>query len=87
MSSNQSPSERGRFVMDANEIKQGRWNVYYCVPCRGAIRAHAIEDRPAGHTTRSSTWGAGVATTVRHCTGCGAEDGPWVSAQDVGGGW
>ena len=38
-------------------------------------------------TTKRSDWGPGIPTTMRKCTCCGFEDGPWVSALEVGGCW
>jgi hypothetical protein len=61
--------------------------VYRCTDCTDVGRNHEIVDVEAGATDRTSCWGAGIPTTKRRCTGCGDEDGPWVSAATVGGGW
>lgn len=60
-------------------------NVYDCKVCLAAERSHAIVDVPDGVTGERSIWGVGVAQYIRQCTGCGAYDGPWVKATDVGG--
>ena len=75
------------FVMDPEEIKQGRYNVYFCSQCRAEGKEHRIEERPDGVTSDRSFWGAGIPSFKRVCTGCGSEDGPWVSAALVGGGY
>ncbi len=80
-------TKRGSFSMDWEEAQQGRWNVYRCTDCRSDGRPHQIINVARGRTDACSTWGAGVPAHVRKCTGCGAEDGPWVSANDVGGCW
>ena len=59
----------------------------YCQDCRDAGRNHTVDDKSAGHTNQSSHWGSGVPRTIRVCSGCGAQDGPWVSAELVGGCW
>ncbi len=67
----------------------GRWiiNEYECADCRDAGIQHEVKNVPGPPTTRTSTWGAGIPTTYRECSGCGRKDGPWVSAGIVGGGW
>lgn len=62
-------------------------NVYDCRDCLSAKRKHKVIQVPRGETNRYSTWGAGVPCHVMVCTGCGAENGPWVSCADVGDGW
>jgi hypothetical protein len=62
-------------------------NVNYCTVCRAAGRDHQIVEFASERTTRDSDWGPGLPTTKRRCTNCGFEDGPWVSASIVGGGW
>jgi hypothetical protein len=59
-------------------------NVYDCTVCQKAGRSHQIVEVPAGVTTNHSHWGPGVPRYRRQCSGCGAEDGPWVKATDVG---
>lgn len=63
-------------------------NEYDCVPCKAAGVLHKVEcDVPHGHTDSRSTWGANIPTTRRECMFCHRWDGPWVSADIVGGGW
>jgi hypothetical protein len=64
-----------------------RINTYYCARCKAAGRKHRVVSKPHGQTDRSSTWGSGVPTTRRECTGCHEWDGPWVSSELVGGGY
>ncbi len=73
------------FVMKGYE--KGLCNTYWCTSCHEQGIEHEVIDIPAGHTDNTSQWGSGIARTMRHCTACGHEDGPWVSAGDVGGGW
>jgi hypothetical protein len=63
------------------------WNVYECVNCRDEGKVHEVRDVRHGETDRFSLWGAGFPTTIRQCAGCQRADGPWVSAELVGGGW
>ena len=56
-------------------------NTYYCKPCKDSGIEHEVIKVPGPHTD------SGIPTTLRRCTGCLAEDGPWVSADHVGGGW
>jgi hypothetical protein len=62
-------------------------NTYDCVDCKETGTPHEIVDSPAGTTGEHSHWGSGFPTTKRTCMGCGRTDGPWVSADLVGGGW
>lgn len=63
-------------------------NQYDCASCLDAGKEHAVvKDIHHGHTTRDSNWGAGIPTTIHRCAGCGRWNGPWVSADIVGGGW
>lgn len=62
-------------------------NQYNCRDCSRDGESHEVVHVPGPPTGASSTWGPGLPTTMRHCTRCGAEDGPWVSADIVGGGW
>ncbi len=62
-------------------------NEYDCRECLKAKIPHQVIDVPGLSTDRSSYWGPGLPTTMRHCTNCQAEDGPWVSAELVGGGY
>jgi len=62
-------------------------NKYDCSSCLESGRTHEVIDVAGPFTGPSSCWGSGLPTTKRHCTGCGFEDGPWISAELVGGGW
>ena len=58
-----------------------------CRACTNAGIIHEIVEVEAGLTTRSSCWGAGLPSMKRRCTGCHREDGPWIDADLVGGGY
>lgn len=62
-------------------------NTYDCEQCKAAGIEHEVQSFRCGMTNGLSCWGAGVPTTMRVCSGCGRADGPWVSADLVGGGW
>jgi hypothetical protein len=66
------------FLMDYEISKRCDQNVFYCNTCRHESRAHEIIEIPGPPTGRQSAWGAGLPTVKRYCTGCGAEDGPWL---------
>jgi hypothetical protein len=76
---------RGLFIM--KDYTPDLINTYYCVACKKAGREHEVIEVSGPQTDLSSQWGSGVPTTMRRCSGCGAEDGPWVSSKIVGGGW
>ncbi len=59
-------------------------NTYYCKRCKDAGIEHKVIDIPGPITDDECDFGPGLPTTMRHCTGCSAEDGPWVSAELVG---
>lgn len=61
-------------------------NEYDCVHCRDAGIEHTVRDVAHGHTNGDSPWGSGVPSTRRECSACLRWDGPWVSA-DLVGGW
>jgi hypothetical protein len=63
------------------------WNEYDCKHCKEAGIEHTIRDVPHGVTDKHSDWGEGIPTTRRECSHCKRWDGPWVSAEIVGGGW
>jgi hypothetical protein len=63
------------------------WNQYDCEDCRAKGIPHQVVEVPGRLTTDRSYWGSGLPTTMRECTGCGAQDGPWVSTSLVGDGW
>ena len=62
-------------------------NTYFCDDCKAAGREHDVIDIPGPFTDRRSCWGEGLPTTMRKCTACGHTDGPWISADLVGGGY
>ena len=62
-------------------------NTDHCLDCKEANRQHQVSEIPGPTSTKDSNWGPGLPTTMRLCSGCGFEDGPWVSAELVGGGW
>ncbi len=59
----------------------------YCRDCKQSEQEHEVIKVSDGVTDRYSDWGSGVPTIIHRCTGCGRENGPWVSANVVGGGW
>ena len=61
--------------------------IYDCSNCLADGIEHRIIDIQGPLTDRSSHWGSGLPTTLRQCTACGRQDGPWISADIVGGGW
>jgi hypothetical protein len=62
-------------------------NKYDCSLCKRRSITHEVVTIPGGHTNGNSWCGPGIPTTKRRCTGCGYEDGPWVSSDIVGGCW
>lgn len=78
-------AKKGNFIMKGYTPEL--INTYYCEDCKEAGKEHEIIDVPDSPTTSHSHWGAGVPSHKRRCTGCGAEDGPWVKAEHVGGYW
>ena len=68
------------FVMRANEL-----NVYDCSRCKRKGIAHSVDELPAGYTSNASHWGSGLPKTIRKCSSCGHQDGPWSNADIVGG--
>lgn len=66
------------FLMDYEISKRCDQSVIYCTTCRQESRAHEIIETPGPLTTQLSFWGPGLPTVKRYCTGCGAEDGPWL---------
>jgi hypothetical protein len=61
---------------------------YSCSDCTEKKIHHEVQqDIPGPPTDSRSNWGSGLSTTMRRCTGCQHEDGPWVSAKLVGGYW
>ena len=77
--------KRGNFIMKGMEPEL--INTYWCVECQKMGITHEVIDIPGPATDAACHWGAGLPTTLRHCTGCEAEDGPWVSSKLVGGFW
>ncbi len=74
-----SRPKRGHFVMKGYTAKSV--NRYWCQECKDKKIPHKVVNIPGPGTTSRSCWGSGLPTTKRKCTSCGAEDGPWVSAQ------
>jgi hypothetical protein len=78
---------KGSFTMKVVGGKL-QFNTYDCAACKEAEIPHEVaEGIPHGVTDRWSHWGAGLPTTRRECMTCHRWDGPWVSADIVGGGW
>ena len=78
---------RGRFT---SKQVDGKWlpNEYECLDCKEAGLDHEVKTGvPHGCTDQYSCWGAGIPTTRNECMTCHRWDGPWVSADLVGGGW
>ncbi len=63
------------------------FNKYDCTNCLAAGVAHEVRHVPHGETDRWSDWGPGIPTTRLECSNCKRWNGPWVSADIVGGGW
>lgn len=76
----------GNFITKVRN-KRTLWNEYDCSHCKKAGILNAVVHVPHGHTTNRSDWGSGIAMTRRECVWYGRWDGPWVSADLVGGGW
>lgn len=62
-------------------------NVYECENCKESGYDHRVIDVPGPLTDKRSDWGAGKPTTMRKCTRCGFQDGPWISTDIVGDRW
>lgn len=58
-------------------------NTYDCIACREAGLEHEVIYVDHGVTDDTCRYGAGIPRTMRRCTTCGVEDGPWVSSQYV----
>jgi len=65
----------------------GRFCTYECQDCKQLGIEHQVVMVPGPPTDKRSDWGANVPTTMRECTACRRQDGPWVSSEIVGGGW
>ena len=79
---------RGEKVIGAfRAIDRKDPNTYECENCAEAGVEHRVNKVPHGFTGSRSCWGPGIPTTRRECSACGCWDGPWVSADIVGGGW
>ena len=78
-------------MFDANFVMKGygpgELNKYWCSHCKQDGIEHEVVNIPGPSTNQHSSWGAGLPTTMRQCTTCKREDGPWVSAALVGGGY
>ena len=74
---------KARFVMRPGPP----YNLYDCQHCKEDGREHEVVEVPGEPTTEASHWGPGIPSHWRECTGCKRRDGPWVSAQHVGGCW
>lgn len=72
---------------DSFDMIPGNPNDYECRNCKADGKEHEVKDIPGPHTDSRSSWGEGLPTTLRLCSGCGHQDGPWVSSEIVGGGW
>ena len=77
--------KRGNFIMKGYTPEL--INTYWCKECHNQGINHEVVNIIGPQTSSSCQWGAGLPTTMRHCTGCGAEDGPWISSDLVGGGY
>jgi hypothetical protein len=74
--------ERLSIVMNWDKI-----NTYHCKDCHEHGIEHKIIDIAGPYTDQYSCWGKGIPTTMRRCTACNREDGPWVSTAIVGDGY
>lgn len=78
-----SKPKRGNFVMNSSRYSvPTNDSMYDCVDCLRENIPHQIITVPGPdveHNTQTAL--RGDATTLRQCTGCGAQDGPWVPAQ------
>lgn len=79
--------EKGIFSLRSDCTIPTNTSMYECKHCKEEGKEHTISDVSRGYTDRSSCWGEGVPVTYRVCSGCQREDGGWVSADIVGGGW
>jgi hypothetical protein len=83
------PTETER-LHDQNKVDaDGKmlFNQYDCRDCLKAGIPHEVKYVPHGQTDAHSDWGAGIPTDRLECSGCKRWNGPWVSADIVGGGW
>jgi hypothetical protein len=75
--------KKGEFILNNKRARiPTSESMYDCVDCLKQNIAHQIvriPGPPAEATTQSAM--KGEATTLRECTSCGAQDGPWVIAQ------
>lgn len=65
---------------DMDAFFEGKGVIDYCRKCNAQGTEHTIIEKPAG----VNQYFGGVPQQTRHCTGCGASDGPWVKAKYVG---
>lgn len=80
--------QKGNFVLDWNRSKVPTDDTMYdCDDCKKKGIPHEIKSHYEGVTGQHGPWPPDLPTTVRICTACGKYDGPWVSADLVGGGW
>lgn len=78
--------KKGNFSLNhdrwsASNLGSTNDDMYDCTDCVAAEREHkiiSIPGPPVQETQRHAV--KGETTTKRKCTGCGAEDGPWVPA-------
>lgn len=70
--------KKGNFVL--KDGAQRKKDKYICVSCSKAGIKHKVINVPGPKTKKKSICGPGLPTTKRHCTGCGAEDGPWIQS-------
>ena len=80
-------TEKGVFTLRENFTVPTDTSMYECMNCKESETEHFIKDERRGSTDNSSHWWAEIPVTYRVCSGCKREDGGWVSADMVGGGW
>lgn len=61
------------------------FNEYECIDCSKHSIEHYIIEINHGYTDKKSCWGVGLPTTIRKCSNCQRQDGPWVDARLVEG--
>ena len=69
--------------MIISKFIQGEYR-YFCTNCIENKRPHFIAKIPNGVT---KYWGPGIPSHISECQGCGDISGPWIDADDVGGGY
>jgi hypothetical protein len=75
--------KKGNFVInhdrwEKSDMETTTDEMYDCADCIKSNTPYNIIRIPGPLSTGNVACAKGVPTTKRRCTGCGAEDGPWV---------